>query len=392
MKALYFDPILGLSGDMILAALIDLGVDPSYLRKKLAFAGDHDLVVRRVNRSGVSCRIVTFRIRNRIREHDFLPLLNRSRLPVKIKEQAGRILNRIFKVEQEVHRARHLHLHELADADTLLDITGALLAIDYLKVQKIYTRPPKAGTGFITTVEGRMPAFNFATARLLKGFPVDFIPVAAELTTPTGAAILSSLAEPAPAINFTRVDGIGIGSGSMVLKDYPNLLRVFRGEIDETLRDETWLIEVNLDDMNPQDYELLMERLYAAGARDVYLTPVIMKKSRPGVVVTVIGEGEKERITDVLFNETTTLGLRMWKVQRHKLSREIKEITTPYGPVRIKIAGYSDKKHWSLEYDDLKRIAKNTGHAIRNLRSLLAKYAEKSLKNNFTGRKDGKPG
>ena len=381
MKVLYFDPILGASGDMILASLIDLGVDPAYLRKHLAFAGNHDLIVRRVDRSGVSCRTVTFRIRTKIREHDFLPLLHRSRLPALIKEKAGRIINRIFEVEQEVHRAKHLHLHELADADTLLDITGALLAIDYLKADRVYTRPLKAGTGFITTVEGRMPAFNFATSRLLRGFPVDFVAVPAELTTPTAAAILSTLAEPKSTLSFSNLDGIGIGCGTMVMEGYPNLLRVFRGDIEETRPADGNIIEVNLDDMNPQDYELLIERLYHAGAREVYLTPVIMKKSRPGVVLTVICEHDWDRIPDILFKETTTLGLRMWQVNRYKLNREISRVNTPYGALRIKTAAFRGRQRISLEYDDLKRIAMRTGRPIRELRSTVEKYIEKTAKN-----------
>ena len=380
MKALYFDPILGTSGDMILACLIDLGVDPAYLRKHLAFAGDHDLIVRRVDRAGVSCRTVTFRIRTKIREHDFLPLLRRSRLPTPIKEQASHIINRIFEAEQEVHRQKHLHLHELADADTLLDITGALLAIDYLDVERVYTRPLKAGSGFITTVEGRMPAFNFATSRLLRGFPVDFMPVAAELTTPTGAAILSSVAEPKPDLSFSCLDGTGIGCGTMVLKDYPNFLRVFRGEIAETDATGGNIIEVNLDDMNPQDHELLMERLYEAGAQEVYLTPVIMKKSRPGVVLTVICEHDWDKIPGILFRETTTLGLRMWPVNRYKLDRKITKLTTPYGPVRVKTAVFRGQSRYSLEYDDLKKICVRTGRPIRELRSILEKYVEKTAK------------
>ncbi len=380
MKALYFDPILGTSGDMILACLIDLGVDPAYLRKHLAFAGDHDLIVRRVDRAGVSCRTVTFRIRTKIRERDFLPLLRRSHLPTPIKEQASHIINRIFEAEQEVHRQKHLHLHELADADTLLDITGALLAIDYLDVERVYTRPLKAGSGFISTVEGRMPAFNFATSRLLRGFPVDFLPVPAELTTPTGAAILSSVAEPKPALSFSCLDGTGIGAGTMVLKDYPNLLRVFRGEVAETGASDGKVIEVNLDDMNPQDHELLMERLYEAGAREVYLTPVIMKKSRPGVVLTVICEHDWDKIPDILFRETTTLGVRMWPVSRYKLDREITKLTTPYGPVRVKIAAFRGQSRYSLEYDDLKKICVRTGRPIRELRSILEKYVEKTAK------------
>ena len=196
MRVLYFDPVLGVSGDMILAALIDLGVPSDYLRKKLKFIRNFKLKVSRVKRQGVSARNVHFTINRKIAEDRFIPLVKKSTLPTNIKSQAIKIINRIFDVEKKIHRSKRLHLHELADADTLLDITGALVAIDYLRVAKIYSRSVKAGQGFVKTAEGKMPAFNFATAELLKGFPVNFLPIPAELTTPTGAASLSTIAEP----------------------------------------------------------------------------------------------------------------------------------------------------------------------------------------------------
>ena len=200
MKVLIFDPILGASGDMILAALIDCGVPRDYLKKKLAFITKFDLKVTSVKRQGVSARNVQFKIKKRIKPDKFIPLIKKSRLSSDIKSMATDILNRIFAVEKKIHRTRHLHLHELADADTLLDITGALLAVDYLKIDKIFSMPLKAGKGFIKTREGNMPAFNFATAKLLKNFPVEFLPIHAELTTPTGSAIISTLAEPTDSV------------------------------------------------------------------------------------------------------------------------------------------------------------------------------------------------
>jgi hypothetical protein len=377
MKVLYFDPILGVSGDMILASLIDLGADLAQLRKNLSFIGDADLQVRRVDKNGVSALALRFIIRKKVEASDFLPLIRKSRLPPPIKAGAVKIVERIFEVEKKVHHLDRLHLHELADADTLLDITGVLLAIDSLKVDRIYSRAVKAGEGFIRTAEGNMPAFNFATAELLKGFPVRFMPVAAELTTPTGAAILSAVAEPREDLEFKKVEAIGLAAGTKDVEGYPNLLRVFLGEIDDRPADECLVIETNLDDMNPQDYEWVMERLYQAGAREVYLTPVIMKKSRPGVLLTVLCEESREPILDVIFEETTTLGVRMWRTNRVKLGREIIQIPTVYGKLRVKAYIRKYEKRYSLEYKDLQEFARRSGRPLKDIRRELTEYVEK---------------
>ncbi|HEX7320293.1 MAG TPA: nickel pincer cofactor biosynthesis protein LarC [bacterium] len=379
MKVLYFDPILGVSGDMILASLIDLGVAEKYLAQKLRFAGDFDLVVKNVNRSGVSAKMCTFEIRMKINENRFIPLVTRSRLPQHIKKTAITIIRRIFAVERKVHHTRHLHLHELADADTLLDIVGALVAIDFLKVEHVYTRSIKAGRGFIQTREGSMPAFNFATAHLLRGFPVEFMPVNAELVTPTGAAILSTIAEPTDDLIFMSYDRVGMGAGSRTIKGYPNVLRTFLGRTTDTIGDECLAIETNIDDMNPQDYEILFERLYQAGALEVFLTPVIMKNSRPGVLLNILCERYDQRIMDILLSDTTTLGIRLRFTKRIKLSRRLLKMSTPYGPIHIKIADHGRAPRFSLEYRDIKSIAQKTGASIIKLREDLLRYVTSRL-------------
>lgn len=379
MKVLYFDPILGVSGDMILASLIDLGVEKKYLAQQLRFAGDFDLIVNNVNRSGVRAKMCSFEIRMKINEKRFIPLITNSHLPLHIKKTAIAIIQRIFAVERKVHHTRHLHLHELADADTLLDIVGGLVAIDFLKVERVYTRSIKAGRGLIPTSEGLMPAFNFATAHLLRGFPVEFMPVNAELVTPTGAAILSTVAEPADDLAFMSYDSIGMGAGSRTIKGYPNVLRVFMGRTTDTISDECLAIETNIDDMNPQDYEILFERLYQAGALEVFLTPVIMKNSRPGVVLNILCERYDQHIMDVLLSDTTTLGIRLRFTKRIKLSRRLLKMATPHGPVRIKIAGQGRAARFSLEYRDIKSIAQKTGAPIAKIREDLLSYVTSKL-------------
>ena len=379
MRVLYFDPILGASGDMILASLIDLGVPPDYLKKQLNFVGNFELKVSLVKKQGVSAKNLQFKINKKIKETSFIPLIKKSKLSSAIKTDAIKIIKMIFEVEKKVHQTDHLHLHELADVDTLLDITGALVAIDYLRVDKIFTRPIKAGHGFIKTIEGNMPAFNFATAELLKGMPVEFLPISAELTTPTGAAILSAIAEPNNNLIMSKIDGIGLGAGIMDIKGYSNLLRVFLGEVTEALTDECLAIETNIDDMNPQDYELLFEQLYEAGALEVFLTPTIMKNSRPGIVLTVLCNTDNDKIFDIIFNQTTTLGIRIDRVKRLKLKRKIVKIDSPYGKIRTKIVEYGNKKKFSLEYQDLKRIALKNNLPIRKLRTELNCFVQKQI-------------
>ncbi len=377
MKVLYFDPILGVSGDMMLAALIDLGVSRDYLKKTLSFVPGAKMKVGRVNRQGVSARTVRFTITRKIGEKQFIPLIKKSKLPSRIKTQAIEIVEKVFAVERKVHHMKHLHLHELADADTLLDIVGVLSAIEFLDVDKVISKPVKAGDGFIKTVEGNMPAFNFATAELLKGFPVHFMPVAAELTTPTGAAILSSIATPAEDFVFSKIQRVGLGAGSRMIKDYPNLLRVFLTDSHQHFADECTVIQTNIDDMNPQDYEMLFEKLYSSGALDVFLTPTIMKRSRPGILLTVLCKDSINRMIDMLFEHTTSIGFRVSNTQRIKFHREIKKIESPYGQVRIKVIEYGGKKRYSFEYRDLMRIAKTKGKSLGEVRNEIMKLVRK---------------
>ncbi|KPK70257.1 hypothetical protein AMJ87_09200 [candidate division WOR_3 bacterium SM23_60] len=376
MKVLYFDPILGASGDMIIAALIDCGTPQTFLQEKLTFVPGCTMKVKRVQRYGVSARSVQFTINPEIREKDFLPLIKRSTLPTHVKQQATTIINRIFTAEKKVHRAKKLHLHEMADADTLLDIVGALLAIDYLKVDRVYSKPLKAGQGFIKTQEGNMPAFNFATAELLKGSPVDFVPIAGELTTPTAAAIVSTIAAFETNLTLTRIHSVGLSTGTHIFKDYPNLLRVFVGEIDDVHKDACTVIETNIDDMNPQDYELLIEKLYSAGALEVFLTSTLMKNSRPGVLLTVLCAEHMHRISTIIFEETTTLGIRIHHVPRLIMQREIIAVQTPLGKVRIKKARLHSIRKFSLEYEDVKHIAQKHKLPIPTVRRKLLTYVD----------------
>jgi uncharacterized protein (TIGR00299 family) protein len=379
MRILYFDPILGTSGDMILASLIDLGMPVKYLREKLDYIKGVKIKVSRVVRNGVSARHLDFDIKNRIKESQFIPLIKKSRLSNHVKEKAFEIIEHIFSVEKKVHRAKDLHLHELADADTLLDITGALVAVEYFDVSAVYTKSLKAGRGFIKTQEGNMPAFNFATAELLKGFPIEFMDVPAELTTPTGAAILGHIAKPDEDLVLSKMIKVGMGAGTMKIKDYPNLMRVFLGEISRDIIDECTVIETNIDDMNPQYYDTVFEKLYGAGALEVFLMGTIMKNSRPGILLTVLTKNNIEEILDIIFRETTTLGIRTRKTKRVVLPRKTIKLPSPYGKIRVKLTKYRAKKRFSLEYRDIKKIAGKYNIPLIEMRNKLTRYIENKL-------------
>ena len=362
---------------MILASLIDLGVPKSYLADKLKFVPGFELKVTQKIRNGVSAKHVHFKIKRNITEKHFIPLIEKSKLPDAIKVQAAKIINRIFEVEKKVHHTHDLHLHELADADTLLDISGALIAVDFLKVDQVYTKPLKAGKGFIKTIEGNMPAFNFATAELLKGFPVEFMPVPAELTTPTGAAILSTIAQPNEHLVLSKITRVGLGAGTMKIQDYPNLLRVFLGETTNDLVDECTVIETTIDDMNPQHFDVVFEKLYKAGALEVFLLTTIMKNARPGIQLTVLGKQNIEPILDVLFEETTTLGIRTRQTQRVILPRKILKIKSPYGLIRVKVSKHRNRTRFSLEYQDIKKLASKHKLSMIEMRDKLTRFVEK---------------
>mgnify|MGYP001071852793 CR=1 FL=1 len=374
MRVIYFDPILGASGDMILSSLIDCGVEIDYLKQSLKFIPDLKIKVESIAHQGIMAKQIEFITKKVVKEKDFIPLINKSNLKDSIKNDAIKIINRIFDAEKKVHGSKHLHLHELADVDTILDITGTLIALDFLNIEKVYSRPLKAGTGLIETVEGKMPAFNLATAQLLKNAPVEFVPIPFEFTTPTAAAILSTIAEFTDLLIINRIEKIGLGAGTKKITGYPNLLRIFLGEIDTNLTDECLVIETNIDDQNPQDFELILEKLYDAGALEVYYTPVIMKHSRPGILLSVILDKYNQKIIDTIFNETTTLGIRMDYKKRIKLYREIKRVKTPWGNLRIKVSHYNQNKRFTIEYQDLKSIAKGLNKPISHLRIEIERY------------------
>jgi uncharacterized protein (TIGR00299 family) protein len=284
------------------------------------------------------------------------------------------VLRRLAEAEAQVHRVpvEAVHFHEVGELDTLIDVVGSVAGLDGLGVERVHVSPLPLGGGSVQTAHGRLPVPAPATAELLRGFPVYDNGVAAELVTPTGAAILTTLGTPARLPSMT-LERIGWGAGTRELP-VPNLLRLLVGDAVPASADagevETLVaVETTIDDMSPQLYEPLIERLLGAGALDVYLTPVVMKRSRPGTVLTALAPPEVgERLAEVLFRETTTIGVRWSEVQRRRLPRELVRLSTTVGPVTFKISRLGGRVVTvTPEFEEVRRIADAQGRPVREV-------------------------
>ena len=369
MKVIYFDLIGGASGDMILAALIDAGMPAKKLEEMLAGLklNEFELKTSSINKNGFQATKVDILVGKQPPERHLkkiLEVIQNSSLPEAIQDRATKIFQKIAAVEAGIHNkpVDQIHLHELGGTDTIVDVTGALLALDYLGVSHIYASPIPLGSGFIKGAHGQIPLPAPATMGLLEGLPVRSTEIKAELITPTGAALLAELVEDFSPPPEMKVEAVGYGAGTRDLP-IPNLLRVMIGETAETGnqdREQLILLESNLDDLNPEIYPYVMESLFNAGALDVCLVPVQMKKNRPGTQIQVLVEVQKaEEMREILFQETSTLGIRQTQIDRYSLPRNIQEVSTSFGIVRIKVAGDGTKfQKASPEYEDCQKLAR----------------------------------
>ena len=380
MKIAYFDCFSGISGDMCLGALVDLGLPLSDLSKALngLRIDGFSLKRRRVRRGGLSATKVDVLIADGMDRpmalQEIRRLLQAARLPEAVRESSLRVFENLARAEAVAHATAlaKVQFHELGIIDTLVDVVGTVVGCRLLGIEGIYNSAINVGSGTIASHHGTLPVPAPATTRLLQGLPIFSRGPERELTTPTGAALMATLgngAGPMPAMTMTAV---GYGAGSFNPADWPNVLRVLIGDtLPPGESDRIMVLETNLDDMNPQAYELLMDRLLAQGALDVTLTPVIMKRSRPGIVLTVLADPAKmESILRIMFAETTTLGVRMQEMSRRLLSREIVELSTRFGPVRVKVAKASGRvQHLKArpEYRDCKMLAEQTGLPLRTI-------------------------
>jgi uncharacterized protein (TIGR00299 family) protein len=384
MKSAFLDAFSGLSGDMIAGAMLDAGADFEELRTALASLplDGYRLATRRKLVSGISALKFDVEVSATQPERhlsDIREIVRRaSALSDSVKDRAMAIFGVLAEAEAKVHRTtpEDVHFHEVGAVDSIIDIVAAAWGFERLELGEMLVSPLPAGSGFVRSQHGIIPVPAPATAELLTGFPMRMGDGASEMVTPTGAAILRALAVPAPPAMGLRVERVGYGAGTKEFADRPNVLRLMIGERAQTYQqshqqiyetDELLDIETNIDDLSPQIYDHVVERLFEAGARDVILTPTIMKKGRPAVTISVLAEpSARERIAAVLFAETSTIGVRYHPVARLKLTREIKEVETRWGRVRVKVSrGGGDTVTLSPEYDDCKRLAREHQVALR---------------------------
>jgi uncharacterized protein (TIGR00299 family) protein len=364
---------------MVLGALVDVGVEVGALRAeldKLGVAG-WGLAAREVKRGVFRATKVDVEMDRRAQHHhrrlgDITGILTGSGLAPAIVAMATRIFTRLAEAEARVHGSAidDVHFHEVGAVDAIVDVTGAVIGLHLLGVEAVHVSALPVGGGFVDGAHGRIPIPGPGTAELLRGFPVVDTGVRAELVTPTGAAILTTLATGAGRMPAMTVQRVGYGAGTADLPEAPNILRCFLGEATATAGDETVAqVETTIDDMSPQLYEPLMDRLFEAGALDVFLTAVIMKRSRPGVVLTALCPPERVgELSRVLFEESPTIGVRWSEVTRTRLAREMITIATAYGALPFKVSRLGGRVITvTPEFAEVARIAREQSLPVREV-------------------------
>ena len=378
MKIAYLDCASGISGDMTLAALIDAGVELAQIQAGIDSLGlpGCRIVAEEVKRKGFRATHVTVEHPPEHAHrhlHHITAMIDKSRLSDQQKDLARRIFTRLGEAEAKVHGTtiEKVHFHEVGAVDSIADIVGAAIGWDLLGVERIMASPIPTGHGFVTIAHGRCSIPAPATAELLTGIPLAASEVEAELTTPTGAAIVATLVESFGPVPPMRIARIGCGAGTRELAEQPNILRLMVGTAaDETATlEQIWVVETNLDDASGELIGYCTSRLWEAGALDAYTTAIQMKKNRPGVVLSVLcNAADIERIEAVLFRETTTLGVRRWPVSRRKLDRRRHEVTTSWGPIDGVLAllpGHPPS--FSPEFESCRRVAEERKLPLRTV-------------------------
>jgi uncharacterized protein (TIGR00299 family) protein len=379
MRLVYFDCPSGAAGDMILGAVVDAGVPFETLQRELATLPLHGwgLRAREVRKGDFRATKVDVDVDRAAHHHhrtlaDVLAILEESGLAATVKEKAARVFTRLADAEARAHGSTReaVHFHDVGAVDAIVDVAGSVLGIELLGGESVHVSALPVGGGFVDGPHGRIPVPAPGTVELLRGFPVVDTGVRAELVTPTGAAILTTLASGAGAMPAMTVTAVGYGAGTRDLVGTPNVLRCFVGESGETRGQETIAqVETTIDDMSPQLYEPLMDRLLAAGALDVFLTPVVMKRSRPGVVVTALARPDaREAVARILFEETSTIGVRWSERQRAVLPRETVTLVTADGAIPFKVSRLDGRVVTvTPEFADVTRIAREKSQPVRDV-------------------------
>jgi uncharacterized protein (TIGR00299 family) protein len=349
MKTLYFDCFAGASGDMILGALIAAGVEPEAFKQQLSLLGvqGYEIDFETVDRSGISAtyaRVQTAREHAHRHLSDILRIIYGSRLSDAVKERAAIIFSRLAEAEARVHNQpiEQIHFHEVGALDAIIDVVGAAICFELLGIERFASSALHVGSGTVDMEHGRFPVPPPAVAELLKGKPFYSTDIPGELVTPTGAAIITTVCTDYGPIPEMILLQAGYGAGTRQYEKFPNALRVLIGEASDyagSSDERLWMLETNMDDISPQILGHVMERAFELGALDCYFTSVQMKKNRPGVLLSILCRSEdRPALRELLFAETTTLGIRAYEVERRALERQIVVVETQYGPIDVKVA------------------------------------------------------
>ena len=420
MRTLYLDCFAGASGDMFIGALLDCGLDFDLLKAELAKLGveGYELSLTRVDRSGINSAKFDVHLKGEVHHHhdhshdhshshehhhhdhshDTNPtsniqhptshshdhrslstikhMISASGLSASVKERALAIFQRIGEAESKIHGIpiETVHFHEVGAVDSIVDIVGACIGLEALQIEQIISAPLHVGSGTFNCAHGTYPVPGPATAELLKGVPSYSKDIEGELVTPTGAAIISTLAVSYGNLPAMKIERVGYGAGTRSYPKFPNVLRAIIGEVETAGSDSTpttiTVIEANIDDLSPQVFGHLMEKLFVAGALDVFYTPVQMKKNRPGVLMTLLCQSDdRERMADLIFRETTTLGIRYRTEQREILRREFTMVETEFGLIKMKIARAENGRlvNFAAEFEDCRAAAELHQVAFRQV-------------------------
>ena len=378
MKTIYFDCFAGASGDMILGAMVAAGVNPDLLvqQLKLLNVDGFNVQFKQVTRAGL---VATYAVVETAHEHkhrhlsDILKIIDNSALSAGVKKRASQIFTRLAEAEARVHNEpiEKVHFHEVGALDAIVDVIGAAICFELLGIERFISSPIHVGSGFVQMEHGQFPVPPPAVAELLKGVPFYSTEIKGELLTPTGAAIITTVSEaygPMPSIESSTV---AHGAGTREYDHFPNVLRVFVGETlgDEPRVERLLMIETNIDDLSPQVLGYVMDQAFELGALDCYFTAVQMKKNRPGILLSILCEQRlKNELMQLLFKETTTLGIRTYEVERRALDRTTVRVETPYGPIDVKVARLNGQVVNEMpEFEQCRRAAKESGVPLKRV-------------------------
>lgn len=373
MKIVYFDCFAGISGDMTVGALLELGLPLATLQSELARLplprSSYTLAAGKTRRQGIAA--TNFQVHVEEHQpprhyHDIASIIERSSLAAGVKEKAQQIFFRLAEAEAKVHGVEigQVHFHEVGGVDSIVDIVGTAICLEQLGIEEIYASPLPLGNGYIETAHGKLPVPAPATAELLRGIPVHGELGSGERVTPTGAAIVATLAKDFGKVPAMHVTNVGCGAGARDFPDIPNLLRVVMGEKSVIVwRDEIEVIETHIDDMNPEILGYLMERLFSLGALDVAFSPLQMKKNRPGVKLTILATQELlQTLAQQVLLESSATGLRYYRAERLKLERVIEARETSFGIIKVKVIRDAGKTvRVAPEFEECRRIALASG-------------------------------